>query len=627
MSISPEELWSRLGESKLLSAKKLKALRKRIESKPEIGSSSTKVARLLVANEILTKEQAVRLLDSKESPTDSASGTASRTSHSANPPAVAVEATTHHPKSGSKLITAMSLVVPMVLITVAGIWYVLNKPGTPPVDTSEVRSTSNVRHPVETTPDQPTDNASPYDIVDSATALWAREVPGQPITFLYAPRDVQAIARIRLARITRDPEGDRIIRSLGPTIEKLLRDWLARMNLRASQCEALDLHLLPQGTTLPAVVVACQLSADDGTLSHAVIPAHAKRNSNGVSRMGSDSIWFPAEAESTFVFGPDSVVGEIASGRHARFRREFQHLLDETHDTDHVTLVANPGFLRDEAQGLFPGTHRRLLNGLFAFWSEDAQAVSLGLQLSATSLAEARMIAREELPPRRLAALTRQYVNKLPTRASDFLGRAELDPYWQPLAMRFPAMIRYVAEHTRVAAEGKQVVINAALPRQALHNLLLASELGFATPLRAAPKKRQDDRSQWKIDDVLAAKTTVRFSQKSLEQAANDIAQQVRDDLQGLPFDFTIEINGGDLEPEGITRNQQIRDFDVASVSLAEVLTELVRKGNPVPDISKPVEADQKLVWIIASDRNRILLTTRSAANSRGDTLPTVFTE
>jgi eukaryotic-like serine/threonine-protein kinase len=83
------------------------------------------------------------------------------------------------------------------------------------------------------------------------------------------------------------------------------------------------------------------------------------------------------------------------------------------------------------------------------------------------------------------------------------------------------------------------------------------------------------------------------------------------------------------LKIEGITRNQSIRDFDQKDQTVADILTALVRKANPVTTVKDPSEKDQKLVWVIGPDpeggKEVVLITTRAAAGAKKYVLPGVF--
>ncbi len=104
----------------------------------------------------------------------------------------------------------------------------------------------------------------------------------------------------------------------------------------------------------------------------------------------------------------------------------------------------------------------------------------------------------------------------------------------------------------------------------------------------------------------------------------------MKSNLKGAPFEFAIKIIGDDLKIDGITRNQSIRDFKQENQTVADVLTALVRKANPVTTVKDPSETDQKLIWVIGPDpddasKQIVLVTTRAAAATKKYTLPDVF--
>jgi hypothetical protein len=120
------------------------------------------------------------------------------------------------------------------------------------------------------------------------------------------------------------------------------------------------------------------------------------------------------------------------------------------------------------------------------------------------------------------------------------------------------------------------------------------------------------------------------FAAQSLEFAIRDLAEAVREKYPQLPVPFDIQIQGSDLQLQGITRNQQIAGFEAVDQPLAEILTALVMRANPVTTVTTPSDPNQKLVWIQGpdpADANRpiLLITTRDAAQRRNDTLPAAF--
>jgi hypothetical protein len=132
------------------------------------------------------------------------------------------------------------------------------------------------------------------------------------------------------------------------------------------------------------------------------------------------------------------------------------------------------------------------------------------------------------------------------------------------------------------------------------------------------------------VEDLLQARISIAFAQDSLEFAMQNVAEEVKATFPALPFEFKIKILGPDLEKDGITRNQQIREFDQQNKTVAEVLTAMVRKANPVATVRDPSEPDQKLVWVVAPDPDApanpiVLVTTRTGAGEKRYTLPNVF--
>lgn len=135
------------------------------------------------------------------------------------------------------------------------------------------------------------------------------------------------------------------------------------------------------------------------------------------------------------------------------------------------------------------------------------------------------------------------------------------------------------------------------------------------------------------IEDVLTLKTKIAFDAQSLEFCMRDLEVAIQSLAKGSPFarggskQLEIKIIGSDLMLDGITRNMTVRDLNQEG-TVAELLTALARKGNPVG--AKAVnDPAQKLVWVIGPNpdtgKESILITTRAAATKKKYTLPTEF--
>jgi hypothetical protein len=223
-------------------------------------------------------------------------------------------------------------------------------------------------------------------------------------------------------------------------------------------------------------------------------------------------------------------------------------------------------------------------------------------------------------------------LNQIPGALEDYFVALTPPAYWKKLSFRYPSMIGQLHANMRTGVENDQALVNSVLPAVAAHNLVLGGELlissapGSAVADAAAPPKAPPKT----VEEALQLKTTYSFAQQSLEFALGDLAKDVRDSTQGAPFEFTVKLMLADLMLDGITQNQSVRDFKQEDKTVAEILTALVMKANPITTVKDPSEADQKLIWVIGpnpddASKQAILITTRSAAKAKGYKLPAPF--
>jgi lysophospholipase L1-like esterase len=128
-----------------------------------------------------------------------------------------------------------------------------------------------------------------------------------------------------------------------------------------------------------------------------------------------------------------------------------------------------------------------------------------------------------------------------------------------------------------------------------------------------------------------ALRTSLRlgFEQLSLVDAIKELEKRVASADIGVD-DFSIHLLGKDLQRDGITRNQRIRGIEAESATVADILTAIVVKANPIRGNTKPNDRDQKLIWVVGPHpdqptRSAILITTRAGAKAKNYTLPDVF--
>jgi hypothetical protein len=222
----------------------------------------------------------------------------------------------------------------------------------------------------------------------------------------------------------------------------------------------------------------------------------------------------------------------------------------------------------------------------------------------------------------------------MPREVEAYTDRIFPPQYWSRLARRYPLMIGQLHNNMRVGVENDEAIVNCVLPGEAAHNLVLGGELLIASAPGAGPAvattQAAGGGTPKTIEDALQLKTSYSFDNNSLEFAIRDLADDVSTNLLKGSIPFAIKIMGNDLQKDGITRNQPIRDFKQEGKTVSEILTALVRKANPDPSAKDASDAAQKLLWVIAPDPERptnkiILVTTRAAAETNKYTLPEMF--
>jgi hypothetical protein len=111
----------------------------------------------------------------------------------------------------------------------------------------------------------------------------------------------------------------------------------------------------------------------------------------------------------------------------------------------------------------------------------------------------------------------------------------------------------------------------------------------------------------------------LRFARDTLEAALEQL---------GKDLGVAIEIQGPDLQAEGITKNQSF-GIDLADRPAEEILVEILRLANPDKTATSAKDAKQKLVYVVdqaePGGAEKVIVTTRAAAAARGEQLPEAF--
>ena len=483
------------------------------------------------------------------------------------------------------------------------------------------------------------DRAAEFVVVeDDGELLWAPPTLGSPVDFRYVAPDGQLFLVVRPFDLLSVDEGIRVLRSLGPDFKSLLQFWEGSTGLKIDQVKQMIVSFHPDGSIHPRVMLVARLV---DPLSPKVLATWgeaevAAKEMGSIFRVAGWNILVPKDGEQrVLVMGEESDVREVVSsgGLEPLLRREIEQMLQSTDCQRHVTVLAAPNFFFAEGQGLFSGTRKKLLAPMSRFLGDDLQVALFSCHVSEMFYWEARFVGQLDHSEAQLREFFRSRIDEIPIQVANYFASISTPHYWRKLASRFPLMFAEWRQSARLGFERNQVVINGYLPRSAAHNLFLGGELALAStpgvttsdalaPVPPGLKTVQDVLKNLYLDlDLL---------QQSLEFAVRDLSTEINAGQTGLQFEFRIKIVGADLEAEGITRNQQIRDFHVEQKSVAETLTALLMKANPTA-VSDPASPEQKLVWVVNKGATGpdvfqgVLVTTRRAAEKKGYDLPSPF--
>jgi hypothetical protein len=304
--------------------------------------------------------------------------------------------------------------------------------------------------------------------------------------------------------------------------------------------------------------------------------------------------------------------------------RDVEALAEQSDADRDVTVIVAPKFLQASGNELLTAEAAPLHDALRWLLGEEATAIAFSLDWGDNFFAEFRATPALNVPPRRLAAKLRERILAMPAAIEETVLAEPWHPYGRKVIARLPGMLRTLARYTRAGEEDREAIVRAYLPAVAGHNLLMAGELLLTQPHGDGANGAADNPAATPvapatIADKLAGKTSLSFTKESLEQAVALLAEDIG---------VEITIAGADLQLDGITKNQSL-GLDMRDRPAGEILLEILLRANPDRQATGPADPRQKLVYVIepttAGRPGRIIVTTRTAAAKRGDSLPEPF--
>ncbi|MCH2115828.1 MAG: hypothetical protein MK171_13080 [Pirellulales bacterium] len=469
------------------------------------------------------------------------------------------------------------------------------------------------------------ENPRELAMADDGASLWISPTAGGPVSLNYLPPATQFILHLRPAELLGHTEGEKVLAALGPWAQQatdVLTHWTGA---HLEEISSLTVAVYPDddGVLAYSLRVALVAPWTEEQLTTRIAEAVKKKmgSQSFLETLGRACYLPTAAGGNLLVSCPQGMLDElIRMGDQASlFPRDMQRLLNGTDANRMATLVFPNKFLQISGYKLLPGSGKRLLEAFDALAGDDAATVAFSAHLDENFFLEMQSTVNLHQRPHVFAAAIARRMQIFPDEMENALHAEPAHPFGRKVVGRFPNMLRKLSNYTRSAEIEGVTVLRCYLPVSAGHNLLMATELllhdfAVTSPIASARAVTKP----LGVDERLQKVTSLAFPKESLQQALDMLAEDL-----GLD----IRIAGGDLQLEGITKNQSLT-LNMRDRTAAEILVEVLRKANPDQTATGPGDPKQKLVYLVSNSADpspAIIVTTRSAALKRGDSLPPVF--
>lgn len=459
----------------------------------------------------------------------------------------------------------------------------------------------------------------PEVIDDDGRTMWVSPTSGQPLSLNWLPQGVQMILALRPNALVAHPEGEKVLAALGPLGSEGVRamEQVCGVPLIGIQLLVIGWQLDGNGNLDPTLVF---YGAE--TIGRLLGETGHQRGDRW--QIDTRAYYRPQSADGpSLVVAASNVMDEMIAGlgEPPALRREMARLLAQTDADRHVTLLVAPGVLFGEGRDLWAGHLAGLRRPLDWLLGDSLTAASMSLHWDASFFVEVWAAPTLDAPPDRVAEALAARVANLPDRVESYVLGLETSPHGRRVVSRLPAMARKLATYTRSGFERDVVLLRCYLPAVAGQNLLLGAELALAEGAGVAGSVAEATApiANWTIKEKLQQRTSLRMPRDTLEAVLANL---------GRAIGVEIVIQSADLQADGITKNQSLA-LDIQDRTGEEILVEILRQANPDKSAAGPADPRQKLVYAIGPKRpggpEVIVITTRSRAAERGETLPDVF--
>jgi hypothetical protein len=466
-------------------------------------------------------------------------------------------------------------------------------------------------------------------IDNDGKTLWQSPTDGLPLNLAYLPPGCQIILALRPEAIAAHPQGAKILVVADEIVQRQVKtlDGLLPHVAEIKQC--LIGGLIGGDGHWQLAIVAHLSGGPTAAAYFASAFTNATRKSYDDKEywlVNNRAYYLPtSDDERLIVVASEEAIHEIIdlAGSPPPLRRDMERLLAYTDSSRHATLLFAPNILFGEGENLFSGEASRLKDPLVWLFGDNLSSAAISIHLDDDFFIEYMAIPTLDVPLNKAANQLSDRLAKSPDRLASYVATLSTSEYSRAVVARFPDMVRTVAAYTRHRADRDHVVLRCYLPAIAGQNLLLGAELTLAEGnmgASAAADSSAGVASPKSARERLQKRTSLRFTKDTLEAALKMLADDVG---------VEIVIRGPDLQLDGITKNQSF-GIDLSDKPAEEILVQILRLANPDKTATGPADPKQKLVYVVqpkpGGGSEAIFVTTRAAAQKRGDRLPAVFT-
>ncbi|HXT60364.1 MAG TPA: protein kinase [Pirellulales bacterium] len=533
-------------------------------------------------------------------------------------------------KSGGSLALLASLMVGVLLVigTVAAIKSINGEPNSAPADRQTPPTQPQALDEQAARQVAAATEGTPEAIQSIGPTIWQSPTEGEPLDLAYLAPGAQVILALRPAEIVSRPEWQKLsdARTLGALSEWLTTGLPKAAGTTLENIDSAIIGLLDASPGPPRVTIVARTvsAAPREELLAAWGAPQAEQIEKETIWVNKDVAYFlpAAGAQQIIVIAPPNEMREIAAsnGQPPALRREIESLVETSDAERHFTLLFAPNFTFSGAKALFTEQGAKLQGPLDAFLvmeNGDGQlelpkAAELSLQLGDELFVELRVYnSYGGKPMGTVVQEFRDRIARLPKQISEYVRDLYLSDYSKPVLWDYKDQLDLLNKYARAGVDGKQAVLRAYLPAAAAHNLALGAHLALLENSgqgRAATAvvSSQPPKASVTIAEKLKQKTSLSFPRNTLETSLK---------LLGDDIGIEIMILGGDLQQEGITKNQSF-GLDERDQPAGDILRKIMLLSNPAG----------KLVYVIkpkeGGGEETLYVTTRAAAAKRGDPLP-----